>query len=122
MENHDEFFEVRTTYFFHKRLKGRRRITYAKTHYTKLEMAQGCVESSLVHIFIAYANLTISRSQVQLGEVSAPLNAVKQIVHVGETSFIFNSNSVQLPAITYKSKGSACLFDEKYRCPKLGTC
>ena len=61
----------------HQRHEGSWRIGQAETHDAVFVVAKWRVDSSLVNVAISYSDLMITRRQVQLRKVFAPLNSVE---------------------------------------------
>jgi hypothetical protein len=111
----DEPAEKRAENVVHGHLERRRRVAEAERHHQKLVQPIVSAERRLVDIVRTHAHLVVPRTQVQLGEVSRPMELVQQLVDHGNGEGVLHHERVEGAVIDAKALGPVGLLDEEDR-------
>jgi hypothetical protein len=79
-----------------------------------LEMAISSAEGCFLHIFLMYADLVITRAEIDLGEHPGTMELVSEVINQGDWESIFDGDVVEGMIINAHSQIPILLFDEEH--------
>jgi hypothetical protein len=96
----------------HQGLERWRRIGETKRHNHELKVAVVSTKHHLGHIFGMHANLMISAPEVQLGEITRPIQLIQKLLHNRDGKLVLDRLSIECPIIDTKSPRPVLLLDQ----------
>jgi hypothetical protein len=105
----DEILE----YFVHHGLEGSWAVGEAKVHDQWFEETSICSEGGLPLIALSDADIIVSPSHVELGEVSHALESIDEIVDEGEGVLIFSRDGIECSIVLNEAELTILLLYEE---------